>query len=168
MVGGGDSAMEEATFLTRFAQLGDGRPPARRAARLEDHAGARVRQPEDHVRAGTARWPEVLGDGQGHRAAAAGHRRPATRATLPVTGVFVAIGHDPRSELFTGQLATDADGYLLVEQPIDAHRDRRASSPAATSSTTPTGRPSPPPAPAARPRSTPSGTWLATRPDRAL
>ena len=36
---------------------------------------------------------------------------------LPVTGVFVAIGHDPRSELFKGQLATDADGYLLVEQP---------------------------------------------------
>jgi thioredoxin reductase (NADPH) len=36
---------------------------------------------------------------------------------LPVTGVFVAIGHDPRSELFKGQLATDDDGYLLVEEP---------------------------------------------------
>ena len=36
---------------------------------------------------------------------------------LPVTGVFVAIGHDPRSDLFTGQLATDPDGYLLVDQP---------------------------------------------------
>ncbi len=37
--------------------------------------------------------------------------------TLPVTGVFIAIGHDPRSELFRGQLETDADGYLLVQQP---------------------------------------------------
>jgi thioredoxin reductase (NADPH) len=40
-----------------------------------------------------------------------------TEHVLPVTGVFVAIGHDPRSDLFTGQLATDADGYLLVDQP---------------------------------------------------
>jgi thioredoxin len=36
---------------------------------------------------------------------------------LPVTGVFVAIGHDPRSDLFAGQLATDPDGYLLVDEP---------------------------------------------------
>ena len=38
-------------------------------------------------------------------------------STLQVGGIFVAIGHDPRSELFTGVLATDADGYLVVEQP---------------------------------------------------
>jgi thioredoxin reductase (NADPH) len=36
---------------------------------------------------------------------------------LPVGGVFVAIGHSPRSELFAGQLATDSDGYLLAEAP---------------------------------------------------
>jgi len=36
---------------------------------------------------------------------------------LPVSGAFIAIGHSPRSELFAGQLPTDPDGYLLVEQP---------------------------------------------------
>jgi thioredoxin reductase (NADPH) len=36
---------------------------------------------------------------------------------LAVGGVFVAIGHDPRSELFSGQLATDSGGYMLVDQP---------------------------------------------------
>ncbi len=43
--------------------------------------------------------------------------KDGTEHVLPVTGVFVAIGHDPRSDLFTGQLATDPDGYLLVNQP---------------------------------------------------
>jgi thioredoxin reductase (NADPH) len=38
-------------------------------------------------------------------------------STLEVSGLFVAIGHEPRSELFAGRLATDAGGYLLVEQP---------------------------------------------------
>jgi thioredoxin reductase (NADPH) len=43
--------------------------------------------------------------------------KDGTESELPVSGVFVAIGHDPRSELFTGQLETDQDGYLLVDQP---------------------------------------------------
>src|SRR5208282_4732007 len=43
--------------------------------------------------------------------------KDGTEHVLPVTGVFVAVGHDPRSELFTEQLATDPDGYLLVDQP---------------------------------------------------
>ncbi len=59
---------------------------------------------------------EVLGD---DRITGVGLRNLKTgeTSTLPVTGLFVAIGHDPRSELFTGQLATDPDGYLLVDQP---------------------------------------------------
>jgi thioredoxin reductase (NADPH) len=43
--------------------------------------------------------------------------KTGAESVLPVTGIFVAIGHDPRSDLFKGQLATDDDGYLLVEQP---------------------------------------------------
>ena len=50
VVGGGDSAMEEATFLTQVRVEGLRHPPPRRAARLEDHAGARVREREDRVR----------------------------------------------------------------------------------------------------------------------
>src|ERR1019366_8432211 len=43
--------------------------------------------------------------------------KSGAEGTLAVTGLFIAIGHDPRSELFAGQLATDAEGYLLVEHP---------------------------------------------------
>jgi thioredoxin reductase (NADPH) len=43
--------------------------------------------------------------------------KDGTEQVLPVTGVFVAIGHDPRSDLFAGQLPTDQDGYLLAGQP---------------------------------------------------
>jgi thioredoxin reductase (NADPH) len=59
---------------------------------------------------------EVLGDKQvsGLRIRST---KDGTESVLPVTGIFVAIGHDPRSDLFTGQLATDAEGYLLVDQP---------------------------------------------------
>ena len=43
--------------------------------------------------------------------------RTGEEQVLPVGGVFVAIGHSPRSELFAGQLAVDPEGYLLVDQP---------------------------------------------------
>ena len=50
VVGGGDSAMEEAIFLTQVRLAGHRRPSPRHAARVEDHAGQGVRQPEDRVR----------------------------------------------------------------------------------------------------------------------
>ena len=113
VVGGGDSAIEEAIFLTKFATNGHRHPPARRAAGVEDHAGPRVREPEDRVPVELRRRRrrrQRLGRG----AAAARHRhrrrvRPRGRRAL-----FVAIGHDPNTALFRGQLDLDENGYIVT------------------------------------------------------
>src|SRR6201986_171539 len=115
VVGGGDSAMEEATFLTRFARSVTviHRRDAPRASKImQDRAFANPKI--------TFAWDsevaEILGE---DRVSGVSIRNVKTReeSTLAVTGVFVAIGHDPRSELFTEQLPTDPEGYLLVQQP---------------------------------------------------
>jgi thioredoxin reductase (NADPH) len=115
VIGGGDSAMEEATFLTRFAKsvtVVHRRDRLRASKIMQDRAFANPKI--------SFRWDsevaEVLGEGK-----VTGLRLRNTKTgeeeTLKVNGVFVAIGHDPRSDLFAGQLATDPDGYLLVDQP---------------------------------------------------
>ena len=104
VIGGGDTAMEEATFLTRFAR------------------SVTVVHRRDTLRASKIMFAwdsevtEVLGE---DRLTGLQLRNVKTGAvsTLEVTGMFVAIGHDPRSGLFAGQLATDADGYLQVQHP---------------------------------------------------
>lgn len=115
VIGGGDSAMEEALFLTRFANSVTvvHRRDALRASKIMAEralANPKIRFLWDSV------VTEVLGETQ-----TSGLRIQNTRtgeeSILEVGGLFVAIGHEPRSELFTGQLATDPDGYLLVEQP---------------------------------------------------
>jgi thioredoxin reductase (NADPH) len=115
VIGGGDSAIEEATFLTRFATtvtVVHRRDKLRASKIMQDRAMANPKV--------SFRWDsevaEVLGE---DRVTGLRLRNVKTgeESVLPVTGMFVAIGHDPRSELFAGQLPTDADGYLLVEQP---------------------------------------------------
>ena len=115
VVGGGDSALEEATFLTRFARsvtVVHRRDSLRASKIMQDRAFAnpKVKFAWDSV------VTEILGE---DRVSGVRIRNVNTgeESTLAVTGVFVAIGHDPRSELFTGQLATDPEGYLLVEPP---------------------------------------------------
>jgi thioredoxin reductase (NADPH) len=115
VVGGGDSAMEEALFLTRFARSVTviHRRDALRASKImQDRALA---NPKIKF-LWNSEVAEVLGE---DRVTALRIRNTATggEQILPVGGLFVAIGHDPRSELFASQLATDAEGYLLVEQP---------------------------------------------------
>jgi thioredoxin reductase (NADPH) len=115
VVGGGDSAIEEATFLTRFAStvtVIHRRDTLRASKIMQERAFANPK-----IRfLWNSEVTEVLGTDKvtGLRIRST---KDGTESELGVTGVFVAIGHDPRSELFAGQLDTDADGYLLVSQP---------------------------------------------------
>ncbi|MBC2590254.1 MULTISPECIES: thioredoxin-disulfide reductase [Rhodococcus] len=118
VVGGGDSAMEEATFLTRFARsvtLIHRREEFRASKIMLDRARA-----NEKIRIVTNAKPvEVLGD-----TAVTGLVLEDTvtgeRSTVPVTGMFVAIGHDPRSELVRGQIDLDDAGYVQVQTPTTA------------------------------------------------
>jgi thioredoxin reductase (NADPH) len=114
VVGGGDSAMEEALFLTRFSHVTVvHRRDALRASKImQDRAFANPKI--------TFLWnrevTEILGE---DRVTGVRLRDTVTGAEEihPAGGLFVAIGHDPRSELFADQLPTDPDGYLTVTQP---------------------------------------------------
>jgi thioredoxin reductase (NADPH) len=115
VVGGGDSAMEEATFLTRFARsvtVIHRRDKLRASKIMQDRALA---NPKINFR-WDSEVAEVLGDTK-----VTGLRLRDTKtgdeSNIEVSGLFVAIGHDPRSELFAGQLPMDSEGYLIVEQP---------------------------------------------------
>ncbi|EHR53887.1 thioredoxin-disulfide reductase [Saccharomonospora marina XMU15] len=113
VVGGGDSAMEEATFLTKFART------VTIVHRREEFRASKIML--ERARANEKiRWKlnsqvaEVLGDGK-----VSGLRLKDTvtgeESTLDVTGFFVAIGHDPRSQLVRGQVDLDDEGYVLTK-----------------------------------------------------
>ncbi len=112
VVGGGDSALEEATFLTRFADkvtLVHRRDSLRASKIMQERAFA---DPKIDY-AWNSEVSELLGEdrvsGVVLRDTVSGEER-----TLDATGVFVAIGHDPRSELVRGQVDLDEQGYVLV------------------------------------------------------
>ncbi len=107
VIGGGDSAMEEATFLTRFSRsvtVVHRRDSLRASKIMQDRA---ISDPKIRF-VWDSEVVEMVG---GDRLTGLRLRdlKTAEESVLPVTGVFIAIGH--------GQLATDADGYLLVDQP---------------------------------------------------
>jgi thioredoxin reductase (NADPH) len=116
VIGGGDSAMEEATFLTKFAETVTiiHRRDSFRASKIM--AERALSNPKIKVR-WNAVVTEVL-DGGG-KVGGVGLRDTVTGelSTLDVTGVFVAIGHDPRSDLFRGQVELDDEGYVTVAAP---------------------------------------------------
>ncbi|HVE74371.1 MAG TPA: thioredoxin-disulfide reductase [Mycobacteriales bacterium] len=113
VIGGGDSALEEATFLTRFAStvhLVHRRDSLRASKIMQDRATS---NPKIRFHWDTEVL-EAVGEGRltGIRVR---HRPTGTESILDVTGMFIAIGHDPRSELLTGQVELDSEGYVLVE-----------------------------------------------------
>jgi thioredoxin reductase (NADPH) len=115
VVGGGDSAMEEAIFLSRFARtvtVIHRRDSLRASKIMQDRALSN----EKIKFAWNSEVAEILGEdrltGVRLRDTKSGEER-----TLDITGLFIAIGHEPRSELFADVLDTDAEGYLLVDAP---------------------------------------------------
>jgi thioredoxin reductase (NADPH) len=116
VVGGGDTAMEEATFLTRFAKsvtVVHRRSALRASQVMQNRAFA-----DDKI--SFAFDTEIAEIKEEHgKLAGVALRDVFTGKTrdLDVTGLFIAIGHDPRTELLKGQLELDAEGYLKVASP---------------------------------------------------
>jgi thioredoxin reductase (NADPH) len=119
VAGGGDSAMEEANFLTRFATK------VTVVHRREELRASKIMQ--DRARKnGKVEWAlgktieEVLGNGK-----VAGLRlkdaNTGAETNLKADGLFLAIGHIPNSALFASQIKTDAEGYILVDQRMQTN-----------------------------------------------
>ena len=159
VVGGGDTAMEEATFLTRFAKSVTvvHRRDSLRASRIM------AERAEANPKIKWA-WNSGVVDIQGDGTVTGIRLRDTITGEerdLAVGGLFIAIGHEPRSELVRGQL--DLTMRATSSPPREPRRIWTACSRPAMWSTTSTVRPSPPPAPGVRPRSTPSATCPPSR-----
>jgi thioredoxin reductase (NADPH) len=124
VVGGGDSAMEEALFLTRFATKVTvlHRRGSFRASKIMLERA--IAHPNIELRTNTV-VEEVLGvednEVKGLRV------RDVTNgvvSTLPVSGVFLGIGHDPNAKMFAGQIDLDGDGYILTQGNVFTTRSR--------------------------------------------
>jgi thioredoxin reductase (NADPH) len=115
VVGGGDSAMEEATFLTRFANrvhVIHRRDSLRASKVMQERALADPKI--------TFQWNSLVTGVEGDDKVTGVRltdRIDGRERILPVTGLFIAIGHDPRSDLVRGQVALDEEGYVLVDAP---------------------------------------------------
>jgi thioredoxin reductase (NADPH) len=115
VVGGGDSALEEATFLTRFARsvtLIHRRDTLRASKIMQERAFA-----NDKIRyAWDSEVLEAVGADGRLTAVRLRDLKTGEERDLPVTGLFIAIGHDPRSDLVKHQVELDAEGYVLLQR----------------------------------------------------
>ena len=113
VVGGGDTAMEEASFLTRFAESVTvvhrrGELRASRIMAERAHANPKIRW------AWNSEVAEIHGDAKVTGLTLRDTRSGETRE-VEATGLFIAVGHDPRSELVKGQVELDDEGYILTD-----------------------------------------------------
>lgn len=118
VVGGGDSAMEEANFLTKFATrvyVVHRRDKLRASKIMQDRALKNERI--------SFIWNTVVEDILGTDVVTGVRLKNlvmGTTTTLPISGVFIAIGHRPNTALFAGQLDMDAKGYIVTKQGTTA------------------------------------------------
>jgi len=115
VIGGGDTAMEEATFLSRFAKsvtIVHRRDTLRASKAMQERAFAdpKIKFIWDSEVAEIHGDPKLAG-------LKLRNLKTGELSDLAVTGLFIAIGHDPRTELFKGQLDLDEEGYLKVAAP---------------------------------------------------
>src|SRR5262252_1191918 len=121
VVGGGDSAMEEAVFLTKFATK------VTVVHRREELRASKIMQ--DKARANSKiEWllgyeiDEIKDTGKGEVTGMVVRHKGGAKKEVPVTGVFVAIGHTPNTGLFKGQLDMDKNGYLITSNGAKTSR----------------------------------------------
>lgn len=113
VVGGGDSALQEALFLTKFAtkvNIVHRRDELRASVALKSRATA---NPKIHFT-----WNSVVEDIKGNgvvNAVTLKNVQTGESSDYPTQGVFIFIGHDPNGDIFKGQLAMDDDGYVLID-----------------------------------------------------
>jgi thioredoxin reductase (NADPH) len=115
VIGGGDTAMEEATFLSRFAKtvtIVHRRDTLRASKTMQDRAFADPKI--------SFVWDNEVAQIHGEQKLTGltlRNTKTGETSELPVTGLFIAVGHDPRTELFKGQLDLDDEGYVQVAAP---------------------------------------------------
>jgi thioredoxin reductase (NADPH) len=118
VVGGGDSAMEEALFLTRFATkvtVLHRRESFRASKIMLERAMA---HPNIELRTNTV-VEEVLGVEHNEvKGVRVRDVKTGSQTTLPVSGMFLGIGHDPNAKMFAGQIDLDSDGYIRTQNNV--------------------------------------------------
>jgi thioredoxin reductase (NADPH) len=116
VVGGGDTALEEATFLTKFAtkvHLVHRRDALRASKIMQDRARA---NPKIELVLSSI-VEEILGDAKAVTGVRLKSTKDGTTRVLPVKGVFMGIGHEPNTGIFRGQVEMNGVGYIAVKAP---------------------------------------------------